>query len=162
MATNPNKSGIIYFGASDTSVNGEVLGYPILDSYKHLGSIINKRLNTKDHLNHIQPKIQHITNRLTPVRLKRDTKLYLNLFRVFILPLYRLAANNYSKCDLRDKQLTTKHLGKSFKRFMAWPANTSGRMINLVLGDPDSILTNAAAISKEKDTARRTGRPVRR
>ena len=61
--------------------------------------MMNTRLNTRDHLDYIHPKISFLTNRLTPVRLKRDTKLNLNLFRVFVLPLYRLVANNYEKCS---------------------------------------------------------------
>jgi len=94
MVPNPGKSGVMFFGGNAPD-RMDLHGYPVVRTYKHLGCTINNSLNTSDHLDTIQKKINFIRNRLTPVRTRAGARLNSNLFRVMVLPLYRLAFCQY-------------------------------------------------------------------
>ena len=97
MLTNPKKSGIMVFRSSelDDVQENNILGYPIVSSYKYLGMTVAKDLRLRQHVEVIQHKINFIKHRLSPIRFRKNTKMNLNLFKIFVLPLYRLDFTNY-------------------------------------------------------------------
>jgi hypothetical protein len=97
------------------------------------------------HLDQIRGKVSYVTHRLTPIRLIGNTKLNLNLFKVFILPLYRLAFNNYGTADTKEQVTFEKDVRRSYKKFMTWPINTSDAVVNSTLGDPRTIALESLA-----------------
>jgi hypothetical protein len=52
---------------------------------------MNGELNVNKHLKEINKRIGFITMKLYPIRNIDDLKLNINLFKVFIMPLYRLS-----------------------------------------------------------------------
>ena len=95
MITNTKKSGVMFVKSKDAPITDNILGYPITNHYKYLGATVTNNLSMESHLKNTRNKATYVTHRLTPIRLKGNTKLNLNLYKIFILPLYRLAFNNY-------------------------------------------------------------------
>lgn len=62
----------------------------------------------------------------TPIRLKNSAELNANLYKIFILPLYRLSLINSTN---EDRTACETYVRKSFKRFMNWPINTNNILV---------------------------------
>jgi hypothetical protein len=92
MIINKNKSGVMYFKRGIRPPDGvsEINGYPIVTKYKYLGMLIDEDLDYRAHLKSINGKISYLTERLTVFRRKLNLKFIVNLFSIFIKPLYRL------------------------------------------------------------------------
>lgn len=103
MSPNPRKSGVMALGRKPQDLPTDIIGYPLVEEYKHLGGYLNSNFNSERHLKTIASKIIYITNRLTPLRLKKNVKLNVNLYRILIIPLYRLGFAIFSTCTDREK-----------------------------------------------------------
>jgi hypothetical protein len=136
MLTNPKKSGILIPQCAISSPPTHILNYPVVHQYKHLGFTMNNKLDASIHLSNIQSKITFITHRLTPIRLRNNGKLNLNLFKTLISPLYRLAIPAIPLLNNNANQLFFSHFRKNFKRFMNLPRNCSNRMVDLLTNSP--------------------------
>lgn len=64
---------------------------------------MNDTLDVKSHLTACERKVNFITNKLTPIRLRYNTKLNLNLYKILVTPLYRLAYSSYDWLSPPDK-----------------------------------------------------------
>jgi hypothetical protein len=62
--------------------------------------MMDAKLTAHNHIAHIERKINFITYRLAPIRLRSSLKLVTNLYKVFVKPLYLLA---YSLTDMDKK-----------------------------------------------------------
>ena len=91
MEVGIKKSGYIWVHRRNNKTNEDIEGIPNVDEYKYLGMMVNGQLDIKAHIQYINKKIMFITNRLTALRYADNLKLNINLFRIFILPLYRLS-----------------------------------------------------------------------
>jgi hypothetical protein len=70
--------------------NKRLMDFPYVSQYKYLGTIINPRVDIKNHLVTIKPKMNWICNKLTIIRKRGNLKFNSNLFEVYIKPQFRL------------------------------------------------------------------------
>jgi hypothetical protein len=114
MNINRNKSGIFFLNRNNPTPTPEdnsasalpnpnptlpntsneptfIRDYPIVTTYKYLGTHISKELLMTQHVKCMERKIMYITMQLKPILLKNKFKLNVNLFKTFVLPQYRLA-----------------------------------------------------------------------
>jgi hypothetical protein len=108
MIVNKRKSGIMICdwrtrGKGTTAE--EIMGYPIVTEYKYLGGIINRNMKVKEHLDYIDRKISFLMSSLTSVRMMKDLRLSVNLFRTLIMPLIRLGLMNAVVTNKTDYNL---------------------------------------------------------
>lgn len=97
--------------------------------------IISFPLNIYEHLKFIARKITYVTNQLTCVRRKSNLKLNINLYKVCILPLYRLGFAFYSKVTKKQQNDLILSIKKSLKIFLCFPRNTSNNLLLAIFGD---------------------------
>lgn len=97
MLINKAKSGILPIEGSRLSVGGALNGYPVVETYKYLGVMLSGRLDVKEHCKLINRKAAFISGRLFGVRLKDDLRTNMNLFKVLIMPSYRMAYTLYPR-----------------------------------------------------------------
>lgn len=69
----------------------------MVTQYKYLGLIVDNKLSIEPHLKAILVKYNFIAYKLIGVRMKDNLKFNINMFKVFILPLYRLAYTLYAR-----------------------------------------------------------------
>lgn len=103
MVVNKAKCGVLPITRSAFSNEREVNGYPVVREYKYLGMVLNGRLDLKEHCKMINKKAAFISYRLYKLRIKDDTKINVNLFKVFLMPSYRMAFTAYDRLTERDK-----------------------------------------------------------
>ena len=132
---------------------------PIVTSYKYLGAIVNDKLDFEDHFSTISRKIFFMTNQLTGVRRQAKTHLNLSLFRILIIPQYRIAFSIYSHCDPHQKLQFENHFKRSLKRFLSLPINTADRTIFSLFGNIKEYIETHSNIIKHL-TDRYSGQPV--
>ncbi len=65
--------------------------------------MLTPSLKLEDHIKHILPKIVFLRNKLHPVLVTGNARYNVNAFKVFILPLYRLAMPFYDMASDQDK-----------------------------------------------------------
>lgn len=98
---------------------------------------VNSSLDVEGHLQAISRKIVFITNQLTGIRRLGKTHLNLSLFRILVIPQYRLAFSLYGTSDDRDKLKFVTHFKRSVKRFLCLPINTADRTVASLFGNID-------------------------
>jgi hypothetical protein len=74
-------------------------------------------------------------SRLFPILKLENNKLNLNLFRVFIDPLFRLLCSIYEFINDTAKKKISLLYRKIFKRFMRLPYRTPNKIISTLIGD---------------------------
>jgi hypothetical protein len=135
MVINKTKSGILPINGSAFRVGEVVDGYPVVASYRYLGLMLNGRLDLTEHKKLINRKAGFICHKLYGLRKRDDLRINVNLFKVFIMPSYRLAWTLYSRQSEEEKQSLLRHLRVWCKRFAMIPINTAGHTFDLIFGD---------------------------
>jgi hypothetical protein len=73
MVVNKRKSAIVPFFSRNVKAfmrRKNMEGFPIQEEYKYLGSIISRNLKIEPHLKYIEKKINFITFKLCPIRMR--------------------------------------------------------------------------------------------
>lgn len=145
LTINRRKSGVMFFGfgGGKPPTEKELWGYPVVDKYRYLGGMLDNKLRTVVHMMHIARKIGFIQHKLTPVRLMKDLRLNVNLFRTLCLPLVRmglLAACGTASAT--DRQNYFRFVRAKFKIFCFLPKCLPNRTVNLILGDVEAVAIN--------------------
>lgn len=110
MVINRSKSGIIKFDWKRSrrravpSGPDSLHGYPLVEEYRYLGSIIHKDMQLRHQLSHIERKVNFVMSKLKPIRLLGNFRLNVNLYRVFCLPLFRLLMLQYVNANITNKK----------------------------------------------------------
>lgn len=78
---------------------------------------MDSKLSLKSHLKYISKKISFITYKLYGLRLLDNLKLSINLFKVFLMPLYRLAFTVYSEANVDVRKSLITHMKVRLKVF---------------------------------------------
>ena len=112
-----------------------MIGVPVVRTYKYLGMMLNGQLDIKDHLKLINKKANYITYKLYGLRMLDDTRININMFRVFVLPSYRLAHTLYARLSTGEQEAVDRHLRVWCKKFARIPVNTAGHTFLLIAGD---------------------------
>lgn len=156
MLVNASKSAILRFPFNalqpfPSAIN--IAGLPVTPSYKKQAWCWTS-LSAAPHITAINKKIAFIIHRLTPLRHRKHTKLNINLFKIFVLPMYRLALSIFDNQSPLERLAFVRDIRKNLKRFLALPRNTSNDLVDQLLGDTLAILTHEMAVTREKVTAR--------
>jgi len=131
MVLNASKSGVMRCGTARTKIKKakELGGIPLVDTYRYLGGNLHYSLRIDTHPSIINRKIDFIRYKLTPLRLVKDLKLNLNMFKVFCAPLYRLAFNNLEYLSKAQINKFLLHFRKNLKKFALLPSNTPNLLL---------------------------------
>lgn len=115
--------------------NGTIDDISIVTEYKYLGLLMNSKLSIKSHLKYINKKISFITYKLYGLRLLDNLKLNINLFKVFLMPLYRLAFATYAEANAEVRKSLITHMEVRLKVFCRIPVNTANKVLFELAGD---------------------------
>lgn len=158
MLTNSRKSGVMFLDWKRTSAAGleekELFGYPVVREYKYLGGWINDKLKVASHLAHMERKVLFVTHKLTPIRLIKDLRLNINLFRTMCMPLYRMGLLNCLLTTRTDHNAYYQAVRKRFKAFCYLPRSVPNKVVDMLLGsvrDLTGDLANRTLKHMEKD-----------
>ncbi len=109
LTINKNKSKIMIITKRKTKAKNKLLlGYEYTDKYKYLGSVWDETLNPVYHINEIKKKVQFLQCKMTPIRMKMDMKTNKTLFKVFILPLFRILSSCFNFYNEKQREYITK------------------------------------------------------
>lgn len=67
-----------------------ICDYPILDQYKYLGMTITNSISVKQYMKDINKKCEFIRYSTYNLRRNADPRLLINLFKILIIPIFRL------------------------------------------------------------------------
>lgn len=97
MKVGKTKCGIMPVRGSSFQIGVDYNGYPVIKSYKYLGLVLSNDLSAGEHLKIINQKFNFLSYKLSAIRKKDFLKLNLRLFKVFVMPMYRLAYTQYPR-----------------------------------------------------------------
>lgn len=156
MELNKYKSGIIHFQYKDRQDDPPDLeGIPLAKRYKYLGTILNEDLDLEDHLSTLTRKISFIRLQLYGIRKLSKIHLNLNLFKLLITPLYRMAFSLFLTASFQHKQKFIAHFKSQLKKFLCLPRNTADATVFHLFGDIQTYIhTHALVISQRSLNSR--------
>jgi hypothetical protein len=125
MVINKSKSGVMPFHNTLNTMVKDIDGYPIVKAYKYLGYYINDSLTITTHLKETAKKFNYIRWRLAGVRRHSNLRLTINLFKMLIMPLNRLAATTFHRLTGAAKKSAEIKIKVQFKLFCNLPVNMS-------------------------------------
>lgn len=96
MKINCKKSNLMSLNSRNITLREDIGKYKYTNKYKYLGMWVSPNMRIETHVLAIQPKINYIIHSLRPILLRGHFKLNNNLFKTFIMPLYRLCTILYS------------------------------------------------------------------
>jgi len=71
------------------------MGYPIVNQYQYLGTIINSSLDPRKHMSQLANKFNFIKTKLTAIRRLGDLTTNRNIFNLIIMPSCRMVASYF-------------------------------------------------------------------
>ena len=113
----------------------ELFGYPVVREYKYLGGWINDKLKVAGHVKHVERKIDFVSHKLTPIRMLKDLRLNVNLFRTMCMPLIRMGMINALCTTKTDQNSFFQAARKKFKAFCYLPRCTPNAVVQMMLGN---------------------------
>lgn len=122
---NAAKSGIIEFkakharGDPNLKTSDMFEGIPVVDKYRYLGTIINGKLTTSDHLEEFKGRIESLAKRLYPLLKQSSFSFRRHLWNVLARPLFeQLSLLSYNDRTATGKVIIERAIKGSFKKFM--------------------------------------------
>ncbi len=113
-----------------------IAGIPVVSEYKYIGQWMQSNMSQVIHLRKTNPKIAFITNRLTPLKVKGDLRFNLNLYRVFIMPQYKLMASLfYASSKKAEKQAVILNIKNTFNKFINVTKSRPNAIVEKMIGD---------------------------
>ena len=97
--------------------------------------MVNGRLELKCHFRHINKKIGYLMNRLYPRRNVDNMRLNANMFKAFLVPLYRLCLAEYQMGNQTERKQILQQIKVKFKLFANLPINTPNHTVRMIIGD---------------------------
>lgn len=99
----------------------------------------------------MERKVDFLTCKLRTLRLEKDLKLNINLFKVFCMPLYRLGMLQTMATTETDRQHYLKSIRKKFRSFCFLPRNTPNEYVRVLLGSvEDDVLRVVARVNRNR------------
>lgn len=133
---NPTKSGIVEFrpkhgrDAPTLSTGGTFEGIPIVDKYRYLGTIINNKLSTTDHLQQFKDSVKNLANRLFPLLKQSSFSFRRHLWNVLARPLFeQLSLLSYNDNAATGDPNIERAIKGSFKKFMLLPRSVRDEIV---------------------------------
>jgi hypothetical protein len=153
MVINHKKSGIMHVDCKrtkDKEIGWEShRGFPIVKQYRYLGGILSRDFKTVHHLRGICRKIAFLAAKLTPIRMLKDIRLSVNLFRTLCMPLVRMGLVNTLMTTKTDQNLYLGIIRAKFKTFCLLPKCTPNKLINALLGNVSELSQQTAVKAME-------------
>jgi len=159
LKLNAKKSGIMEFRTkferkgSILKVGSELEGIPIVDTYKYLGTWINKDLSLDCQYDYLENKFNYMYYKLWPLLKQSDLIYRIDLWNVLVKPHFELCASlyHYSNNSIKENFITfTK---KTFKKFCMLKKNVNNevlrRLMNYDFEDRSQIIIQIAALKWE-------------
>ena len=132
----------------------------MVPQYKYLGTVISAELSLLPHLREIARKVNFITFQLRAVLNRGHLRLNTNLFRLFVLPSYRLLLTLVPLAHTKQVRLVEKELRQAFRRFVRLPQSCPNEFIAKLIGTLEEMATNLNRASALKIAARNQFRPL--
>ena len=130
-------------------------GYPIVQSYKFLGTHIQSNHSLKKHKEMVERKVEFLTTHLYQCLKCFTPSLRRNLWRLLVLPLYTSAASIYMTLSKTEQKLYLKSIEGSFKRFLLLKKTTHNQIVKQLLNmDVAGILEAQHSNSQAKSILR--------
>ena len=105
---------------------------------------MDHKLKVAGHLAHIERKISFIMHKLTPIRMLKDLRLSINLFRTMCMPLYQMGLLNALATNKNDQNTFYKAVRARFKAFCYLPRCMPNSVTKMLLGDVESVAVEMA------------------
>lgn len=86
-------------------------------------------MNIDAHLTSVNRKLNFLNYKLTPIRLRRNFQLNINLFMVFLWPSFSLALSIYHFLNKTQQNKLIQAARSSFKKFNLLPKSTSNEIV---------------------------------
>ena len=154
MLVNPSKSAVVQFGLNTRKPKEDTVdGIPWKMEYQYLGGVVQSNRRTTEHSKKLNGKVGWITARLTPLRKLADLRLNLNLFKVFLTPMFHQAASLIFSTE-KDKARYNRHYKCALKRFMCMPRNMSDEVLKWITEDPATLLQNRVVVTVGRTAVR--------
>ncbi len=164
LQINKNKSAIVEYRnrrskKTNLQVGNLFLGYPILDSYKYLGTHLNSKLSLKKQLDHISRKTHFIKHQISPLLYHASLKLKQNLWNLFVRPLFEFALPlYYVEKAISNKKKLDSILRSTFREFVGLKRNVEVSIIETLLNyHPEEVSAHLQYINEAKWEARKLG-----
>ena len=164
LIINKSKSAVMEFihrhqKTTNLQVSGTLMGYPIVNQYKYLGTWLNQKLTVDTQLHHIAKKTDFIRHRLSPTLYNASLDFRRNLWQVFILPLYEFILPLYHFEQAKTaKARVERVLRKSFKNFTGLRKTVNTVLLNQLMAyQIQERSSSLAFISEEKWRSREKG-----
>ena len=165
LSINKKKSAILEFCGrrskkSVLNTDETLNGFPIVESYKYLGTWLNKKLTLADQIKQILNKTYFIRNRLSPALYNASLDFRKNLWQIFVLPMYEFALPIYSaECTTSWREKLNKLLRASFRSYVGLKKTVKLDMLTKLMGySLEERSTQLKHISEQKWQCRRRGR----
>lgn len=150
MLPNRRKSGVMYLDWKRNSKGPEekeLFGYPVVRNYKYLGGWLDDKLKLSVHLGHVERKLSFVMHKLTPIRLLKDMRLNINLFRTMCMPMYRMGLLNSLCTTKTDQNEYYKAIRKRFKAFCYLPKCLPNKVVEMILGKIEGVANGMANLA---------------
>ena len=140
LIINKKKSTILEFTnrrvrRTTLTVGNDILGFPIVEKYKYLGTWLNQKPTIEDQIKHIITKTYFARSRLTPSLYNASMDFWKNLWQVFVLPLYEYALPIYTAENARTrKELVNKQLRASFRSYIGLKKTVKLDLLHKLMG----------------------------
>lgn len=93
----------------------------------------------------MERKIGYVMHKLTPIRLLKDLRLNVNLFRIMCMPLYRMGLLTSLCTTNTERNWFFKAVRRRFKEFCYLPRCLPNRVVEMILGDVEGMANEVAA-----------------
>ena len=153
LKINSKKSGIVEFlprvGSRDhyLKVGSYFDGFPVVDKYKYLGLWIDCKLTMEPQLDHIREKAAFLRYKLLPLLRNVSLSYRINLWRVFVRPLFEMLAGLFYVDAESNKKDALRLVRKTFKNFTLLSKNIDDETVGALM---DFNLEERAAVVQLK------------
>ena len=154
MIINKAKCGIMDLNLR-SKIEGKFKDYPYVKSYRYLGMTFRVNLNSKAHIESIAKKVNYITSRLAALRIRNHANLNINLYKVFIEPLFNQGLVLFVNSNKTSKRNFETFRKVAFKKIITVPRSTPDLIVNKLLGDTNNDYLHRYGIIKEKKKLRK-------
>jgi len=163
LKINAQKSGILEFmpragpSVPYLQIGSCFEGFPIVDKYKYLGVWVDSKLTLDPQLKYIKDKVSFLSQKLWPLLKCVSLDYRINLWRVFVRPLFEMVSSIYVVEGASNKEKVIGLLRKTFKSFTLLCKNVDNQTVEELMNfDFSARATASQRISRAKWEARKS------
>ena len=119
---------------------GLLAGFPLVNNYRYLGTVIPNHLSMRNHLEAMNNKVNYLIRKLTPFRINASAKFNNNMFKILIVPQYRLIGALWEIISAAERARVETSLRVRFKQFMLLPKSTPNDVVHMMTGSMENLV----------------------